>query len=37
MPIAEQVRAVVFANRSPLEALAGLMARSPKDELENAD
>jgi len=36
MPIADQVRAVVFDRRSPLEALAGLMARSPKDELESS-
>jgi glycerol-3-phosphate dehydrogenase (NAD(P)+) len=33
MPIAEQVRAVVFDHRPPLEAVAELMARAPKDEL----
>jgi len=33
MPIAEQVRAVVFAQRPPLAAVAELMARRPKDEL----
>ena len=33
MPIAEQVRAVIFEQRPPLEAVAELMARSPKDEL----
>ena len=33
MPIAEQVRAVVFDRLPPLEAVAGLMARSTKDEL----
>ncbi len=33
MPIAEQVRAVVHDHRPPLETVAGLMGRSPKDEL----
>ena len=33
MPIAEQVRAVVFDGRPPLAAMAELMARAPKDEL----
>ncbi len=33
MPIAEQVRAVVFDDRPPLEAVAELMARAPKGEL----
>ena len=33
MPIAEQVRAVVFEQRPPLGAVAELMARTPKDEL----
>ncbi|HSK94877.1 MAG TPA: NAD(P)H-dependent glycerol-3-phosphate dehydrogenase [Candidatus Angelobacter sp.] len=33
LPIAEQVRAVVFEHRPPMEAVAALMARSPKDEL----
>jgi glycerol-3-phosphate dehydrogenase (NAD(P)+) len=33
MPIAEQVRAVVFERRMPLEAVAELMTRAPKDEL----
>lgn len=33
LPIAEQVRAVVHDGRSPLEAVAELMAREPKDEL----
>jgi glycerol-3-phosphate dehydrogenase (NAD(P)+) len=33
MPIAEQVRAVVFDQRPPLAAVAELMARAPKDEL----
>jgi glycerol-3-phosphate dehydrogenase (NAD(P)+) len=35
MPIAEQVRAVIFENRSPMQAVAELMARSTKDELES--
>ena len=34
MPIAEQVRAVVFDQRPPMLAVAELMARSTKDELE---
>ncbi len=34
MPIAEQVRAVVFDGRPPLAAVAELMGRTPKDELE---
>ena len=33
LPIAEQVRAVVFDQRPPLAAVADLMARSTKDEL----
>ena len=33
MPIAEQVRNVVFDHRPPLEAVAELMARAPKGEL----
>lgn len=33
LPIADQVRAVVFEHRPPLEAVAALMSRSPKDEL----
>jgi glycerol-3-phosphate dehydrogenase (NAD(P)+) len=33
MPIAEQVRAVVFDKRPPLAAVAELMTRAPKDEL----
>ncbi|HET8776696.1 MAG TPA: NAD(P)H-dependent glycerol-3-phosphate dehydrogenase, partial [Candidatus Limnocylindria bacterium] len=33
MPIAEQVRAVVFDSKPPLEAVAELMARAPKGEL----
>lgn len=33
MPIAEQVRAVVFDRLPPLAAVAELMSRSPKDEL----
>jgi glycerol-3-phosphate dehydrogenase (NAD(P)+) len=35
MPIAEQVRAVIFEQRPPLAAVAELMARSPKDELDD--
>ena len=35
MPIAEQVRAVVFERRPPLAAVAELMARTPKDELDD--
>ena len=34
MPIAEQVRAVVFEHRPPLAAVAELMSRAPKDELK---
>jgi glycerol-3-phosphate dehydrogenase (NAD(P)+) len=34
MPIAEQVRAVVFDGRAPLAAVADLMGRSTKDELQ---
>ena len=37
MPIAEQVRAVVFDHRPPLTAVAELMSRRPKDELEAPD
>jgi glycerol-3-phosphate dehydrogenase (NAD(P)+) len=33
MPIAAQVQAVIFEHRPPLEAVAELMARTPKDEL----
>ncbi len=33
MPIAQQVRAVVFEGRAPMAAVAELMARSTKDEL----
>jgi glycerol-3-phosphate dehydrogenase (NAD(P)+) len=33
MPIAEQVRAVVFEQRPPMAAVAELMSRTPKDEL----
>lgn len=33
LPIAQQVREVVFAQRAPLEAVAALMSRAPKDEL----
>lgn len=36
MPIAEQVRAVVFDGLPPLAAVAELMSRSVKDELEQA-
>jgi glycerol-3-phosphate dehydrogenase (NAD(P)+) len=34
MPIAEQVRAVVFEGRPPMAAVAELMGRTPKDELK---
>jgi glycerol-3-phosphate dehydrogenase (NAD(P)+) len=34
LPIAGQVRAVVHEGRAPLDAVAELMAREPKDELE---
>ena len=34
LPIAEQVRAVVFDRLPPMAAVAELMARSPKDELD---
>ena len=34
MPIAQQVRAVVFDGRPPLAAVAELMGRTPRDELE---
>jgi len=33
MPIAEQVRAVIFDRRPPMAAVAELMSRAPKDEL----
>ncbi|MEO7395907.1 MAG: NAD(P)H-dependent glycerol-3-phosphate dehydrogenase, partial [Candidatus Limnocylindria bacterium] len=33
MPIAQQVRAVVFESRAPMAAVAELMTRSTKDEL----
>jgi glycerol-3-phosphate dehydrogenase (NAD(P)+) len=33
MPIAEQVEAVVHDGRPPMQAVAELMARVPKDEL----
>ena len=36
LPIADQVRAVVFGGRAPLAAVAELMARAPKDELDRA-
>ena len=36
LPIAEQVRAVVFEHRSPLSAVAELMSRAPKAELDGA-
>jgi glycerol-3-phosphate dehydrogenase (NAD(P)+) len=34
MPIAEQVEAVVFGGRSPMDAVVELMSREPKGELE---
>ena len=34
MPIAEQVRAVVFDGQAPMAAVAELMGRAPRDELE---
>lgn len=34
LPIAEQVRAVVFEQRPPMAAVAELMSRAPKDELK---
>lgn len=34
MPIAEQVRAVVFERRPPMAAVAELMSRAPRDELD---
>jgi glycerol-3-phosphate dehydrogenase (NAD(P)+) len=37
MPIAEQVRAVVFEQRPPMAAVAELMSRRPKDELGGLD
>lgn len=37
LPIAEQVHAVIFEGRAPMEAVATLMARSPKDELRDLD
>ena len=36
MPIADQVRAVVFDHLPPMAAVAELMSRSTKDELEPA-
>jgi glycerol-3-phosphate dehydrogenase len=33
LPIAEQVEAVVHGGRAPMEAVAELMSRAPKDEL----
>lgn len=36
LPIAEQVRAVVFEHRPPPAAVAELMSRTPKDELDGA-
>jgi glycerol-3-phosphate dehydrogenase (NAD(P)+) len=33
LPIAEQVDAVVHGGRAPMQAVAELMARAPKDEL----
>ena len=35
MPIAEQVRAVVFDHQPPMAAVAELMSRSTKDELDD--
>ena len=35
LPIAEQVDAVVHRGRSPLDGVAALMAREPKDELRS--
>jgi len=35
LPIAEQVEAVVHADRRPMDAVAALMSREPKDELAN--
>lgn len=35
LPIAEQVEAVVHAGRKPMDAVAALMSREPKDELAN--
>jgi glycerol-3-phosphate dehydrogenase (NAD(P)+) len=37
LPIAEQIHAVIFEQRPPLEGVAALMARSPKDELRDID
>jgi glycerol-3-phosphate dehydrogenase (NAD(P)+) len=37
LPIAEQVDAVVHAGRPPLDAVAALMARAPRDELDELD
>jgi glycerol-3-phosphate dehydrogenase (NAD(P)+) len=37
LPIAEQIHAVVFEQRAPLDGVAALMARSPKDELRDID
>ncbi len=37
MPIAEQVRAVVFEGRPPMVAVAELMSRTPKDELRGVE
>lgn len=37
MPIAEQVRAVVFDQRPPMLAVAELMSRTPKDELADLE
>jgi len=37
MPIAEQVRAVVFEARPPMVAVAELMSRTPKDELRGVE
>jgi glycerol-3-phosphate dehydrogenase (NAD(P)+) len=37
LPIAEQIHAVIFEQRPPLEGVAALMARSPKDELSDID
>ena len=35
LPIAEQVRAVVFEGRAPLQGVAALMSRETKDELSD--
>jgi glycerol-3-phosphate dehydrogenase (NAD(P)+) len=37
LPIAEQVDAVLHRGRSPLDGVAALMSREPKDELRSLD